>query len=145
MPTHNNVDFLAELARRTCATCACFARIGPDGLVKERNSQHQPSCMLGPPMTQRARISIPVTDPVSGHTLMQRDKETDQMVPRMTEQEGYRMVWPLTIPESRCWYWRPIHVLPGDTHWLPPARGGVLAPDSSLGLPPPAGDLPRGT
>jgi hypothetical protein len=122
----SGAELTEELARRTCSTCACFARIGPDGLPHERESNHQPSCMLMPPMTQRARIEVPVLNEVTGEPLLVRDKESGQMVPRTRSEEGYRIVYPLTPPQGRCWQWRPLSVLPGDTHWLPLKRNEPL-------------------
>jgi hypothetical protein len=128
-------ELTAELARRTCSTCACFARIGPDGLPKERESNHQPSCMLYPPMTQRARIDVPIIDQLTGQPRQVRDKATGEWVIATRSEEGYRIVYPLTPPAGRCWQWRPLHVLPGDSHWLPAARREPLKSDAGLGVP----------
>lgn len=138
-------EWSAELVRRTCRTCACFAVIGPNNAELARDADvgpmAQPSCRLNPPQPVQQRVDRPVMGP-DRMPLMVKDRETGRSVPRMESVMAWLAIHPPTDPNGKCWHWRPQHVLPGATHWVPER----LSPISAHILPPPAGDdVPRGT
>jgi hypothetical protein len=131
----------AAYAARTCKTCACYAVIGPNGAELERDhapgALAQPSCRLNPPLPVQQRMERPMFKP-SGEPLMQLNKETGRQEPRMESVMAWLAIHPPTLPQGRCWQWRPLHVLPGASHWVPEKP----TPLSVHALPAPAGDPP---
>ncbi len=94
---------------RTCANCACFGRLQPDGTMAARDDEKVPAvCRRFAPVTQRMRMMIPAID-AHGHPITDRSGQQ-----RMTEQVGFSMGYPATKPEAVCFDgWRPEGYLPG--------------------------------
>jgi len=123
-----------ELARRTCQTCACWAHMDQTGQwADEPGPTVQTVCTLNPPAAREveAQFERPILKP-DGSAVVINGKPRTEMV----KQRAFIAFYPPAPPHFRCYQWRPSHVLPGVTHWLPPRSANQIAGN----LPAPAGD-----
>lgn len=96
------------MLHRTCQSCACFARIGKDGVVTENlNEPAATVCRLNPPTT----VQMEVDAPTGGLDRHQRPLMRKSVI----EGVQYQQI----NPQMVCWHWRELGTLPGDSH--PPA------------------------
>jgi hypothetical protein len=126
----------AVLKRRICKNCACYLVVGPAGelprdTVPLAGADVRIACTLNPPTPRDVRMEIGLTKPDGSPWLDAKGKQrTESRIVTMPS-------FPPTMPDVRCWQWRPVSVLPGEHHWLPvgvPARAGERT------LPPSAAD-----
>lgn len=97
---------------RSCANCACFARMRQDGSIAPPDSalaDAQPICRRFPPQARQARVGVPVLDR-NGQPV--RDaKGGVRTEPKAVMMMGY----PPVIPTAVCYDgWRPLGTLPGE-------------------------------
>jgi hypothetical protein len=130
-------------APRTCANCACFAYMLPDGSVLDSSEQPAPDALAPPgtvcrrstPGAQQRRMDVPVHDPQNGSPVLDRQGR-QRMESRLVMQIGY----PFTLPTAVCFDgWRPLGTLPGERipPALPPELRAVLdRAAATLGIPP---------
>jgi hypothetical protein len=131
----NEELYREELARRTCATCACGVYLTREAQFAEGPGEgRQMCCAANPPGTKEIQVQMDVPQfKPDGTPIMINGKHRHQ-----TETVTHFMAfYPVVPPHFRCWQWRPRHVLPGATHWLPER---AVRPSPYAGLPPPAGD-----
>lgn len=120
-------------APRTCANCACFAHMLPDGTVLASDSKRaegQTVCRRAPPGGRWVEVEVPVYD-ATGAPVMRRPG-----VPRMERKQVLEIGYPPAVHSGLCYDgWRPIGTRPGDNVHLAEvlpmvaelARGNVAA------------------
>lgn len=101
----------------TCANCACFAHMLPDGTVLPRDSTRQEGqtvCRRSPPGGRWARVEVPVYDQATGEPLMRRPG-----VPRLEAKQVLEIGYPPAVPGGVCFDgWRPVETRPGENAHL---------------------------
>jgi hypothetical protein len=95
---------------RTCANCACFARVKPDGKIVEDDPEAQTVCRRSPPGARQVSVDVPVLN--NGRPVMDA-----KGAPRVQRMLAYQFGFQPTAPELLCYDgWRPLGTLPGDNH-----------------------------
>lgn len=94
----------------SCATCACFARVLPDGVLAaaEADQEAIPVCRRNPPVARWTRIEVPVRGADGQAVINARGK------PQMEAQQVLTVGYPPMPPGAICWDgWRPLGTPPG--------------------------------
>lgn len=97
---------------RTCANCACYTLMAPDGSILEKsdNLPHgtMTVCRLRPPGARPVRVELPMTDR-EGKPLLRRDGS-----PQTQAREVMQIGYPATVPSATCFEgWRALGTVPG--------------------------------
>lgn len=109
-------------AERTCANCACFARMGADGALVDTESNSTPICRRNPPLSHQQPVEVPVLDALGRPALDKRQ------MPQVRREMRLVIGFTPTAPQATCFDgWRPADTLPG-ARWETQRMLGVLAP-----------------
>jgi hypothetical protein len=102
---------------RTCANCACFAHMLPDGTILERDStEGQTVCQRSPPGGRWASVEVPVFD-ATGAPVMARNGQQ-----RSESKQVLQIGYPPAVESGVCFDgWRPVGTLPGELARVPGA------------------------
>jgi hypothetical protein len=101
---------------RTCATCACFARVKQDGTVAAALEEAAPSCRRFAPSMQMARIEVPSMSATGKQLIDGKGKPRTEFVNQLI------VIYPPTRAGLVCFDgWRPLGTLPGEKSG-PPAN-----------------------
>lgn len=94
---------------RSCANCACFARMLPDGTMTASTDKGQPVCRRNTPGGRYVNADVPVFD-AKGNPIMDAKGH-----PRLERRQVLQIGYPAVTPEAVCWDgWRPIEARPGE-------------------------------
>jgi hypothetical protein len=94
---------------RTCANCACFARMKPDGSIVPGESEYQTVCRRHAPGARQVTIDVPVMK--DGQPVLDGRQR-----PRIERVAAFQFGYQPTAPELVCFDgWRPIGTPPGET------------------------------
>lgn len=102
---------------RTCATCACFTAMTPEGELLDTDAAPpdvQRVCRRNTPGARMVRAEVPVFDPKTGAPVMRRPGE-QRTETRQIMQIGYAPA----VSTGVCFDgWRPLGTLPGENYKL---------------------------
>jgi hypothetical protein len=92
--------------KRTCANCACFAYMMPDGSIVESPENAQSVCRRNVPGARQVRIEVPRIQ--NGQPVIKAGRPV--LEPATVFQYGYQP----TTEKAVCYDgWRPLGTLPG--------------------------------
>lgn len=101
---------------RSCANCACFAHMLPDGTILAPDSTRQDAqtvCRRNPPGGRWTRVDVPVYD-AQGEPVMRRPG-----VPRLEPKQVLEIGYPPAVHGGVCFDgWRPLGTRPGENAHL---------------------------
>jgi hypothetical protein len=93
---------------RTCANCACFARMKPDGMIVDTEWDSHPVCRRSPPGARQVQVDVPITK--DGLPVFDPKGK-----PRTERVQAFQFGYQPIAPELVCFDgWRPKGTKPGE-------------------------------